>query len=929
VRIDLLHLIGFGRFERLELELQQGFNLVFGRNEAGKTTVQRFVELMLFGVKKDGMTRRQYMEEHDLYLPWSGAPYEGRMVFTLADNSKLEVFRRFDRSNEDLSIHDAKLGTDIGNRFVVDKRGEILFAAELLGIGRPTFLNSVSIGQLALSRGFSETTDLSGDVIKALSGGGDEKASRALELLYKALDQVGKTERAKRSGELIASLENLEKQHRQAVEYRLDLNIHKERLAAVQKGLERDKEAAKTIKEKIASTDITNLSATLAAIKNLKEKIEHNEKSLEKYSSFAEFPNELKDQIQRLEDKRTSCEEALEKSREKADRLKKELDDLDNRLRPFTPYLNMDQGAGEEMVELRARWKQAEENIVALHSQIGAGLVKSEERLNRFEELNELFERLGEDVDRQVTDLNQEEEELSGELLELSEKAGKAIWARRSSRAIGVGLGLLGCCCTLATVLLAIFAYFGAMDPGWALPALAAVSVIALAGVLIVRWRGRRFGTEGEKAAQRYEELQRRRKELREERRTILSIAGVHDANELMKKKAEFDALKESLEDNSVLLQQKRLPQLEDELKKIESRIIFLLQAVGIGVKGRPSDELIRTFITSIKQAYELFDKRQLKAELYNEIKRELESLEYDVREALHWLEKLYTDAKVRGYAEFIEKFEGKRSFLSHQGELNRHRETLEGLLSGRSVEAIERDLKEARRIADEEASGEIPLDEESRQRLERELEQIEDRISSARSERDQLVGIIATMETGFTDPGLLELEIERSREELGRIRMRREALGMAIRGIEEATERMHADFAPAVNRLVGEICERITGGRYREVMLSNEFQIAVRPPESDNIRPMNVLSAGARDQLVFAVRLAVADMLGRSKEAIPVLLDDSFVEYDEARAENAMQVLKDLSQERQIIFFTCHRREKELAEKIFSDGLNVVELGV
>ena len=49
MKIKTLHLIAFGKFKQTTIELDDGFNLIYGPNEAGKSTIQAFIEGMFFG----------------------------------------------------------------------------------------------------------------------------------------------------------------------------------------------------------------------------------------------------------------------------------------------------------------------------------------------------------------------------------------------------------------------------------------------------------------------------------------------------------------------------------------------------------------------------------------------------------------------------------------------------------------------------------------------------------------------------------------------------------------------------------------------------------------------------------------------------------------------------------------------------------------
>ena len=66
-------------------------------------------------------------------------------------------------------------------------------------------------------------------------------------------------------------------------------------------------------------------------------------------------------------------------------------------------------------------------------------------------------------------------------------------------------------------------------------------------------------------------------------------------------------------------------------------------------------------------------------------------------------------------------------------------------------------------------------------------------------------------------------------------------------------------------------------------------------------------LSSGTRDQLYFALRLAVCQVLS-GKESVPLILDDPFLTWDSKRMERGLWLLQSLAKERQIILFTCRQ---------------------
>ena len=72
--------------------------------------------------------------------------------------------------------------------------------------------------------------------------------------------------------------------------------------------------------------------------------------------------------------------------------------------------------------------------------------------------------------------------------------------------------------------------------------------------------------------------------------------------------------------------------------------------------------------------------------------------------------------------------------------------------------------------------------------------------------------------------------------------------------------------------------------------------------------------SKGTQDLLMLSLRLAAADLL-LDAEAMPVLLDDAFVSFDDDRLKRALMFLA--NKKRQVILFTCHMREIQMLEEM------------
>ena len=69
MEIRELELNNFGRFTEKRVNLQGGIQLLYGENEAGKSTVHTFIRGMLFGMER-GRGRASVNDTFSRYEPW-------------------------------------------------------------------------------------------------------------------------------------------------------------------------------------------------------------------------------------------------------------------------------------------------------------------------------------------------------------------------------------------------------------------------------------------------------------------------------------------------------------------------------------------------------------------------------------------------------------------------------------------------------------------------------------------------------------------------------------------------------------------------------------------------------------------------------------------------------------------------------------------
>lgn len=132
-------------------------------------------------------------------------------------------------------------------------------------------------------------------------------------------------------------------------------------------------------------------------------------------------------------------------------------------------------------------------------------------------------------------------------------------------------------------------------------------------------------------------------------------------------------------------------------------------------------------------------------------------------------------------------------------------------------------------------------------------------------------------------------------------------ALELALATLNEASQELQRRFAPRIAQRAQALFAKLTDNRYDRLQLTQDLSLHTGAENEDTLRGVLWRSDGTADQLYLALRLAVAEELLPNA---PLVLDDAFVRFDDARLASAMDILKDAAQSRQIILFSCQQRE-------------------
>lgn len=144
MEIQEINIHGFGKFHNYHVSFSEGIQVIYGKNEAGKTTLRQFMMAMLFGLEKGrGLAARN--DDYTRYRPMKGGIYGGSMI--ISHNGKsYRIWRNLESGQQEAHLYDEDTMKEIPLQG--RKIKDILFESS-----REAFLNTVSMTQSDIRTG--------------------------------------------------------------------------------------------------------------------------------------------------------------------------------------------------------------------------------------------------------------------------------------------------------------------------------------------------------------------------------------------------------------------------------------------------------------------------------------------------------------------------------------------------------------------------------------------------------------------------------------------------------------------------------------------------------------------------------------------------------------------------------------------------------
>ncbi len=275
MRILDLHIDGFGKFHDLFVSFDQGFNVVYGKNETGKSTLHTFIRCMLFGMERG---RSAHTDLYSKYEPWLSAGTYGGQLRLEKDGVIYRLERNFRKGQQSFVVINETAGKNV-------EPTKSFMDFLLGGLTETAYNNTISIGQLKCQTEGGMAAELRSYIANMNATGNLSlnitKAVTYLKNRRKEFERRLNPEAARTYTSLLTEIKNIEKEI-SAPEYENQLQNYQNLRSTLKDQLSSKQTARETLVQKITkgrqaldSAQFTDEASIRAYQENAQNTYEH------------------------------------------------------------------------------------------------------------------------------------------------------------------------------------------------------------------------------------------------------------------------------------------------------------------------------------------------------------------------------------------------------------------------------------------------------------------------------------------------------------------------------------------------------------------------------------------------------------------------------------------------------------------------------
>ncbi|PRR79135.1 AAA family ATPase [Clostridium vincentii] len=900
--IKELRIDNFGGIENKIISLNRGLNVIYGENEKGKSRIEAFIKIMLYGFSTK---RGKGQGERVKYSSFKGGSIKGELIIEY-EKRKYIIKRSFGvTKKEDSSVILDYLTGEEQEWVSDDEPGK-----SFLEINKSTFEKTLFIGQLAVAFTKDKEEEIM-DKITAVFGCSEDEVSVA-----KALDKIENIKKGLTTTRGVGALDLLRKKNSEIIqeryeayklseknlEWEQELLQQKRNRRALEEGIEKLQIYKKYLKRSNLQKEYKDIIEYLKKSEELKRREVELESDLGKGKESIDeaFIDELKEENRLY----LSKLDRLEEFKEEAFNYKAELGTIKADCEKYKFLELFEDDIKDKIIALKYEQKNLEEKLSYLNKIKNSKELDEKELKNRTDDLGEII--LVKDIKNQIEDSLREYEQKLKDIKNLAENTRiskdieKKIKHENIMKYIGFILLIGGVSISLLGSLLIILGVLGILSGVF-------LSYKSLAALKKLK--------KEKKDKDEIDRLSVDINNVEVNLNTYMSKLKINNYRELMNCLKKYSSFKEYEDRVLVRIEEKDKIIDEEDYEKSHD-------------KYNKNDEMIKSFLEISK--CDNLEAVLEKINIYEKLKTQLDSMEFKESEREKIIKELVVDIEnkesrlksklslmdldlgnlldieiyIREYKEKLKKCNEVHSNLLSM------EETYKALLKDRDIAAIKEDLKHIINDKNQYAyESEEEIETEERKKS-KELIECEKRIKDIENS-------IATRLLGKRNIIFIEEELHELEEKIIEGNKKLKGAEMAFNILKDSFEELSRDIGPTLNNSILDNFKYLTEERYGEIKLSDNYEMIVR--QGNNLFKGNFLSNGAWDQLYLSLRISFIELLFKEREC-PIILDDSFVQYDNKRREKAL-LLINKKLKGQGIVFTCQDIEESLLKKNYIDA--------
>lgn len=326
-----------------------------------------------------------------------------------------------------------------------------------------------------------------------------------------------------------------------------------------------------------------------------------------------------------------------------------------------------------------------------------------------------------------------------------------------------------------------------------------------------------------------------------------------------------------------------------EQLSQINQEVAQLATSVQNTLK-KPIEDDFSSVLSGIDELEEKIDHSQEIGQRRMTISSALKQDQQDLKELGLQLQTLFAQANVKNMADYDAVY----------------KDSLEQAKISTQVEALKKSLNDDL----------TQLTKTNPAELEQQLHELNDQIAAANNEVSDLQQQNAQVQVKLNNladsTAVFEAKQDLANTETNFESSSKEYLAnlLAAKWIGRSLDLASNERFPKMLKAAKEYLALLTGGRYVDLDLGKKLTVIRKDGKK---RDVKYLSRGTAEQLYFALKLAFVEQI-KDEINLPILIDDSFVNFDDNRIKYIEQLLKKISENNQVLIFTA---QENLVEKL------------